>query len=314
VSHIENVQLGKTDIKITPIGLGTWQWGDRLLWGYTKTHTESDIRAAFQVSVDAGINFIDTAEVYGSGQSELYLGKFLKEIPTQLVIASKFMPYPWRLMKGALRSAVKDSLKRLGLKQVDLYQIHWPFPPVPIQSWMDAMADVVAEGLVRSVGVSNYSTSQMKRAYDVLSRRGISLASNQVEYSLLERNPEKSGLKALCQELGITIIAYSPLAKGALTGKYSPDNLPPGLRSRHYNKSLFLKIQPVIRALRDISRAHDGKTPAQISLNWLTCKGAVAIPGAKNIHQAKENAGALGWQMSEEEVAILDRVSEEVSN
>jgi len=312
VSETKFVQLGKTEIQITPMGLGTWQWGDRMLWGYNKTHTDSDIRAAFQVSVDAGINFYDTAEVYGSGQSERFLGKFLKEISNQMVVATKFMPYPWRISKGALRSSLQDSLKRLNLKQVDLYQIHWPFPPVPIQTWMDALADVVAEGLVRSVGVSNYSTSQTKHAFDSLSRLGIPLASNQVEYSLVNRNPERSGLLTLCQELGVSIIAYSPLGKGSLTGKYSPENLPPGIRSRHYNKMFLARIQPLIRILREIGQSHDGKTPAQVSLNWLICKGAVPIPGAKNMQQAQENFGALGWQLNEEEIAILDRVSEEV--
>ncbi len=138
------------------------------------------------------------------------------------------------------------------------------------------------------------------------------MASNQVEYSLVNRNPERSGLLTLCQELGVSIIAYSPLGKGSLTGKYSSENLPPGIRSRHYNKMFLARIQPLIRILREIGQSHDGKTPAQVSLNWLICKGAVPIPGAKNMHQAQDNLGALGWQLNEEEIAILDRISEEI--
>jgi aryl-alcohol dehydrogenase-like predicted oxidoreductase len=223
------------------------------------------------------------------------------------------MPYPWRLAKGELRLALLRSLKRLGIPHVDLYQMHWPFPPVSIKSWMDAMSDVVADGLVRAIGVSNYSTTQTTIAFEALAKPKIPLASNQVRYSLLERYPERSGLVELCKKLDITIIAYSPLEKGILTGKYTPDNVPTGFRSWRYNKTYLIKTEPLLNALREIGKTHANMTPTQVALNWLMCKGAVPIPGARNMHQAQENAGCLGWQLSGEEVNRLDKISDEVT-
>ena len=176
------------------------------------------------------------------------------------------------------------------------------------------MAEAVQQGLIRAVGVSNYSVEQTRRAHAALAKRGIPLASNQVEYSLLQRKPETSGLTKVCGELGVTIIAYSPIAKGLLSGKYTPDNLPPGLRSRMTNKPYLAKIQPLIGLLKDIGQgqgiANSAKTPVQVALNWLICKGAVPIPGAKNLRQAQDNFGALGWRLSESEVQALDKASE----
>jgi aryl-alcohol dehydrogenase-like predicted oxidoreductase len=309
------VKLGKTDIRISPLGLGTWQWGDRMVWSYGKTHTDSDVHEAFRVSLEAGINLFDTAEVYGSGRSERLLGEYLPEArpPREiapLVVATKYMPYPWRLWKGALRSALCASLARLRLKCVDLYQIHWPFPPVPVGVWAKALAEAVEAGLTRSVGVSNYSPAQMLRAHAVLAKRGVPLASNQVPYHLLDRRVERNGLLKLCQELGVTLIAYSPLAKGLLTGKYTPETRPPGTRGYTISRARLRRIQPLIRLLREIGQAHDGKSPAQVALNWVMCKGAVPIPGAKNARQARENAAAMGWRLTAAEVAALDEESE----
>ena len=134
--------------------------------------------------------------------------------------------------------------------------MHWPFPPVQYQSWMDAMSDVVADGLIRAVGVSNYSPTQTTIAFEALAKLKIPLASNQVRYSLLDRHPERSGLVDLCKKLDITIIAYSPLEKGILTGKYTPDNVPTGFRSWRYNKTYLIKIEPLLNALREIGKAH----------------------------------------------------------
>ncbi len=312
------IPLGKTDIRISPLGLGTWQWGDRMMWGYGKTYTDSDLHDAFQVSLQSGISFFDTAEVYGKGRSEQLLGACLQEarqspLIAPLVVATKFMPYPWRLRKGALLSKLRASLARLGLERVDLYQIHWPMRPVSIETWANALADAVEAGLTRSVGVSNYNSAQMLRAHSALSKRGISLASNQVEFHLLNRRVEHEGLLKLCRELGVTLIAYSPLAKGMLTGKYTPKAPPPGLRSYLFRRARLGKIQPLIQLMREIGKAHDGKSPAQLALNWVMSKGAVPIPGAKNARQARDNAGALGWRLSEAEIAALDKESDQLS-
>ena len=312
------IPLGKTDIRISPLGLGTWQWGDRMMWGYGKTHTDSDLHDAFQVSLQSGITFFDTAEVYGKGRSEQLLGACLQEarqspLVAPLVVATKFMPYPWRLQKGMLLSKLRASLARLGLERVDLYQIHWPFRPVPIETWANALADAVEAGLTRAAGVSNYNSAQMLRADSALAKRGIALASNQVEFHLLNRRVEREGLPKLCRELGVTLIAYSPLAKGLLTGKYTPQTRPPGLRSYLFRRARLGKIQPLIQLLRAIGDAHDGKSPAQVALNWLMSKGAVPIPGAKNARQARENAAALGWRLAEAEIAALDKESDQLS-
>lgn len=307
---LENlISLGKTNIKISRIGIGIMQWGDVKV-NQSDAFIDQDIQEIYQTTISNGINFFDTAEMYGNGKSEIHLGRCLKSFPSESIIATKFMPFPWRISKGELKSALLRSLKRLGLSHVDLYQIHWPFPPVPIKSWMEAMADAIAEGIIRAVGVSNYSPSQTRQAYETLAKHHIPLASNQVRYSLLSQNPEKSGLADLCRELGITIIAYSPLEKGILTGKYSPEKIPSGYRSWIYNRNYMVKIAPLIEELHRIGQAHQGKTPGQVSLNWLMCKDAVPIPGARNKNQALENAGAIGWHLEDDEMVRLDRISD----
>jgi len=320
--------LGRTGIEVSPVGIGTWAWGERL-WGYGRTYTDKDLEDAFHAAISADITFFDTAEVYGWGRSERLLGQFLARVQAPaastappgahgqlvqrppVVVATKFMPFPWRLSRFALLRALRSSLRRLGLEQVDLYQVHWPFPPVPVETWMDAMAEAVQAGLVRAVGVSNYSAAQMRRAYEALARRGVVLASNQVEYSLLHRHPERNGLLAACQELGVTLIAYSPLAQGILTGKYGPERPPAGFRrGRYHSKAFWARARPVLEALRAVAAAR-GKTPAQVALNWVMARGAIPIPGAKNARQAQENAGALGWRLTEEELASLDEAAGE---
>ncbi|MDI6694422.1 MAG: aldo/keto reductase [Anaerolineales bacterium] len=306
--------LGKTEIYISVLGLGAWQWGDRIIWAYGRNYGENDVRQAFDASVAAGINWVDTAEMYGMGQSERLLGRFIAESSTRVIIATKFAPLPWRLSRKSLHRALQSSLKRLQMKAVDLYQIHFPRSPVSIETWAEALAEVVQEGLARAVGVSNFDERQMHRAYSILAKHGIPLASNQVAYSLLNRKVEFNGLLDACRELNVTLIAYSPLAQGVLTGKYTPDRPAPGVRGSMYHRSYLARAQPVIQRLREIGEAHGGKTPAQVALNWVICKGAVAIPGAKNARQAQENAGALGWRLTAEEVAALDDVSNEFSS
>ncbi len=221
-----------------------------------------------------------------------------------MTIATKFAPYPYRLSASTLPKALDASLARLGLEQVDLYQIHWPWGAmIGIERLMNAMADQVERGKVRAVGVSNYSASQMRRAHAALAKRGIPLASNQVHYSLLHRNPEQNGVLAACGELDVRLIAYSPLEKGALTGKYQQGAPVSGNRkgNRHFRPAALQASVPLISLMTQIGEAHGGKTPAQVSLNWLIRQGALPIPGAKNASQATSNAGALGWSLTDEE-------------
>jgi len=289
-------------------GLGAWQWGDRLIWQYGQTHSDEDCRAAFDVSLEAGVRFVDTAEVYGSGRSERLLGQFLQETDQPVLVATKFFPFPWRWTKKSLLRALKRSLERIGVETVDLYQVHQALPPISIETWMEAMAEAVEEGLTRTVGVSNYNQTQMLQAYSTLSRKNIPLAANQVTYSLLNRNIEYDGLLARCKELGVRVIAYSPIEKGLLTGKYTPENPPPGVRGRRYG-DLLPKIGPLLKLMTGIGQEHGGKSKTQVALNWCICKGTLPIPGAKNADQAEENAGALGWKLTEEEVVKLDDAS-----
>jgi aryl-alcohol dehydrogenase-like predicted oxidoreductase len=177
--------------------------------------------------------------------------------------------------------------------------------------WVEGLAAVRRKGLTRAVGVSNFSQKQTQRAYSVLAKYDIPLASNQVEYHLLNRKIEKNGLLARCQELGVRVIAYSPLAKGLLTGKYTADALPSGARRRGAARQIAA-IQPLLKLMIEVGQDQGGKSPAQVAINWVICKGALPIPGAKTAQQAEMNAGALGWRLTPEQVQALDKASDQL--
>lgn len=306
----QTFHLGPDGAALGQIGIGAWAWGDRFFWGYGNQYTSADLRTAFEISINRGVRLFDTAEVYGLGNSEKLLGEFIARagVRDQVVVATKFFPLPGRFGRGAIVSALHRSLKRLGMAYVDLYQIHWPSPLLPIGTMMDGLADVVEAGMARAVGVSNFDAQQMRQAHDLLAERGVALASNQVEYSLIQRGPETTGLLALCQDLHITLIGYSPLGMGLLTGKYSATNPPPGTRRRRYNNAFLNRLEPLVEQLRRIALERDA-SPAQVALNWVVAKGAIPIPGVKNARQADDNLGALRWSLTRDEVALLDEAS-----
>lgn len=291
------------------LGIGTWAWGDRRFWGYGRSYGDADLRGAFDAAIASGVRLFDTAEAYGFGQSERLLGRFMAEAGEPIAIATKFFPYPWRVAGSQLLRALRRSLARLGVAQVDLYQMHWPFPPRSVAAWMEPLARAVSEGLVKEVGVSNYSAAQMRTAFERLAARGVRLASNQVEYSLLKRDVEFNGVLDACRDLNVKLIAYSPLAMGMLSGKYTPDAPPPGVRGLRYRSPLLARIRPLIGLLDEIGRGHGDKSRNQVALNWLICKGVLPIPGAKNAAHASENAGAAGWRLTAADVAALDEAS-----
>jgi aryl-alcohol dehydrogenase-like predicted oxidoreductase len=293
------------------MGLGAWQWGDRIVWQYGHGYGDAEVQQAFLASLNEGVRFVDTAEVYGNGRSERLLGQFLKATDQPVLVATKFFPLPWRFRKTALPRALKSSLARLGVEGVDLYQIHWPTPLMSIDTMMEGLAECVKSGMTRTVGVSNFSQTQMLTAYSSLARHNIPLASNQVHFSLLNRTFEKNGTLARCKELGIRLIAYSPIEKGLLSGKYSTASPPPGTRSRNY-ASLLPRLAPLLKLMTEIGQDHGGKSNVQVALNWVICKGALPIPGAKNADQAQENAGALGWRLTDEQSARLDETSSRI--
>ena len=307
-------RLAGSDVSLSPLGVGTWAWGDRATWGmggYDADLTDDTIRDAWEASIDAGVTFFDTAEVYGGGESERIIGSLLAGDPGragQAVVATKFMPSPWKLdVRRSLLHALRASLDRLGLPAVDLYQLHGPISLRSHAALAEALAAAHQEGLVRAVGVSNYSAKETRSMAAALASRGLALATNQIEFSLLRRAPETGGLLATCAELGVVPLAYSPLGQGRLTGKYTVAHPPPG--SRQFSNHPMAVVEGVVAELRRVGDKHGGRLPAQVALNWVMAKGAVPIPGAKNRHQAEENAGALGWTVDEEDLRRLDRAA-----
>jgi len=308
------IRLPGSDVVLPPMGVGTWAWGDKATWGmndYDRSYGLDTIREAYRCSVASGVGFLDTAEMYGAGESERIIGRLLEEdraAGARVVVATKFIPWPWRIaLSAALMAALRASLERLRLPAVHLYQIHGPISLRSHAAMADALAEACQAGLTKAVGVSNYSEREVRALHAELAKRGVPLATNQIEYSLLRTMPELDGLVRACKELGVVVLAYSPLGQGRLTGKYSAQNPPPGRRT--FSDFPMAEIEPLLAELHRIGERYGGKTPAQVALNWLVCKGTVPIPGAKNRAQADQNAGALGWRLSAEDVEALSRVA-----
>lgn len=300
------------------MGCGTWAWGNRLLWGYNQG-MDSQLQEVFNYCLSQGVTLFDTGDSYGTGRlkgkSEILLGKFAREYQginqEKICIATKLAPYPWRLTRKSMVKAGEASAQRLG-RQVDLVQIHWS--TANYASWqemplIDGLCDLYEQGQVRGVGLSNYGSKRLKQVHKKFAERGVPISSLQVQYSLLSTYPITDlGLKEVCDELGIKLIAYSPLALGLLTGKYSDkSDLPSGIRGFLF-KQLLPSLEPLLNCLREIAQQRN-KTVAQIALNWCICKGTIPIPGAKNLRQAQENLGALGWYLTEGEMKELDRIA-----
>jgi len=311
---VENITLGQNGPVVTPLCIGTWAWGDKLFWNYGNDYGPEQLQEAFTAALQAGVNFFDTAEVYGMGLSEKFLGEFMQQTQQPVQIATKFGPLPWRFTGQSVSDALTQSLKRLQVEQIALYQVHWPFAFFLSQkTLMNALADEVKRGRIAAIGVSNYSAEQMRDAHQILADRGVPLAVNQVRYSLLTRQVESKGIVATARELGVTLLAYSPLAQGLLTGKYTIDSAetPTGARKidPKFTKEGLQKIAPIISLLRSLGEKYD-RTPAQVALNWLICQGnVIPIAGVKTAEHVRQNAGALGWRLNEDEIQELEKVS-----
>jgi aryl-alcohol dehydrogenase-like predicted oxidoreductase len=307
----ETVTLGRTGVRVPRIGLGIMVWGEasgaqRLMpakSAYGGTNA-ADEQAAFDASLAAEINFFDTAAMYSAGGSERRLGELAEG--KDVVIATKFPPTPFGRIHD-LPGALESSLGNLRRSSIDLYQHHYPTRRTEIPALMELMADAVEAGKIKAVGVSNYSATQMRTAYQALAKRGIPLASNQVQYSLLHRQPETNGVLDACGELGITLIAYQPLASGALTGKYLGGSRPVGIRRfrEPFRGRRSHSVGPIVTLLRLIGDRY-GKTPGQVALRWLLeQENVVPIPGAKNAAQVTHNVGALSFSLTPDEIAYL---------
>jgi aryl-alcohol dehydrogenase-like predicted oxidoreductase len=302
---IERRRLGKTDLKVSSIGLGAWSWGATRVWGYGKRYGRHEVEEAWWKSLDMGVNFVDTASVYGNGESERIIGDLLKRTETDVVIATKF--FPLHLLSRSVRGAAERSLRRLDLKEVDLYQVHWPNPLMSLRGTMREMERLVKEGKVRHIGVSNFNVKQLEAARSYLSREDV--VSNQIQYSVVHRKPERVGMVEHARKEGVTIIAYSPIAMGLLTGKYHVGNRPGGIRrfNSKFSKKGLRKVAPFLATLREMAKPECG-TMAQASLAWLLKDpNVVVIPGAKNPRQAEENMGAATCTMSDIQVRELDQ-------
>ncbi len=314
----KRVRLGRSDLEVSPVGTGTWQWGGAFYWGYGRSYTDADLAAAYAASIENGINWFDTAEIYGRGRSESILGRHVNgsnsgdqttSSSTKPLIATKFFPYPWRFHWSSFRRALTASLKRLNAESIDIYQIHFPFRPRSFEYWVDALADAAQDGLVKAVGVSNFSAEQTKRAHELLDNKDIVLATNQVGYSLLNRKIESNGILETCRDLDVSVISYGPLAEGLLTGKYRPDNPPPFMRKWRWARKRLKMLPPLISLMSDIASAHDA-SPSQVALNWLIQKNTLPIPGAKSAMQAKDNAVSMTWSLSNGEFEALNAATE----
>jgi len=311
---MQTLSLGPQGPVVPALGVGTWAWGDRLFWGYGKEFDKFQVQEAFQSSVEAGLTLFDTAEIYGFGESEQLLGEFCRSVPQPLCLATKYFPWPWRWQRSAITDALTASLVRLQTDKICLYQIHWPWEFIlKTPDFMAVLAEEVQRGRIECIGISNYSAAQMRQAHSLLAAQGIPLAVNQVSYSLLDRRIENNGVLATAQQLGVTILAYSPLAQGLLTGKYTPDSVQnlqgPRKLNPQFSPQGLARLVPLFNKLEELALKYQ-KSPSQVALNWLIAQGnVVPIPGAKNAQQARQNAGALGWQLESQDWHSLAAIS-----
>lgn len=277
----ETRPLGRTGIHVLPLGIGTNKW---------RRADRGAVQETYRTVTDAGPCMIDTAEIYFS---ERVVGDCLRADRAGTVIASKFFPFPGRTSPRRLMRALDGSLGRLGLTAIDLYYVHFPLPSIDVAVFADGLIEAVKSGKARAVGVANFSADQMRRMADRLSRGGVPLAANQVNYSLLKRAAETNGVLEACRELDVTLIAYFPLASGRLAQ-------PPGGTVTNTLLSLLV----------DIARAH-GASISQVALNWLMARDPhiIPIPGATKPHHASDNLAALDWRLSEAEFDAIDRAS-----
>jgi len=309
--------LGQTGMQITPIGLGVMQFsgGSGISGMVFPDLSQDEMNAIINAALDGGINWFDTAEMYGRGNSERGLATALKMLGKQddeVIVGTKWFPI-FRTAKSIYRT-IDDRLRYLDGYSIDLYMVHQPWGFSSPEAEMNAMADLVEDGKIRSVGVSNFNADQMRRAHDALAKRGLPLAVNQVQYSLLNRKIETNGILDTAKELGITIVAWSPLARGILSGRYHNDpdiynQLPFGRKMMMRNK--IKDSGPIIEVLNVIAQKYNA-TAAQVALNWLVNfhgETVVAIPGASKVHQAEESAGVMKFKISDEEMAQLDVLS-----
>jgi aryl-alcohol dehydrogenase-like predicted oxidoreductase len=308
-------KLGWTDLNLTTIGYGSWALGGGdWLWSWGPQDDQASVATILR-AMELGVNWIDTAAVYGLGHSEEVVGQALKKLPRRPILATK-CSLVWdlaknvspRLKKESVRTELEASLRRLGVEAIDLYQIHWPNPEVDIEEGWSAMADLVKEGKVRYIGVSNFSVEQMKRIQPIHR-----IASLQPPYSMLKRDIE-GGLLAFCAANQIGVVVYSPMQKGLLTGKFQ-ERLGHLTADDHRGQDPdftdpLLKIHlELVENLRPIAAKH-GMSVAQLAIAWTLRRPEVtsAIVGARKPSQIEETVAAGEWVLTEEDIQTLDKL------
>ena len=279
--------LGKSGVSVPALGVGTNRWN-------TGEPGQASLNETLAAAVDVGMGFFDTAEVYGFGRSELAVGVAARQDGRPVVLASKFAPLPARLTAVQFDSALDRTLKRLGRESLDLYYLHFPYSLRGVDTWMKAMAKAIEAGKIRAAGISNCNVAQMRKAADVLARYGIPLAANQVQYSLMHRAPETNGVLDACRQMDVALIAYRPLAGGAVGAGSRKNKGPAALAD----------------ALQEVAAAQDAST-LQVALAWLLKRDdhVIAIPGATKPDHVRQNSRALTLELSDEEFAAIDRAS-----
>lgn len=291
--------------RVSAIGVGCWQFGSAD-WGYGREYEPTAI-AIVRRALDLGVNLIDTAEIYARGVSETIVGRALEGRRDEAFVATKL--WPTRPTAAVTYEHGRLSSMRLGVDTIDLYQQHWPNPVVPAERTMAGMRRLQDEGIVTHVGVSNFSADRWRHAEDALGRP---VLSNQVQYSLVHRKPERA-VVPYAQTHDRIVIAYSPLGQGVLGGRYDADHLPSS--PARLNNPLFLpenlrRATPLIGALRAVAAAHDA-TPAQVALAWLIRQpNVVVIPGASSVEQLERNAEAADLELTDDEAAQLTAESD----
>lgn len=316
--------LGQSSIKISALGLGCWQFSKArgVVGGFWAEMDQEDVNTIVRLSLAGGINWFDTAEVYGKGESEKSLAIALGSVgplAESARIATKWWPIFRRA--ASISKTIDERLEAVGGREIELYQIHQPYSFSSVQAEMKEMIDLLQRNKINHVGVSNFSASKMRGAHEVLAEGGYFLASNQVKYSLLDRRIEKNGVLDTAKELGITIIAYSPLEQGILSGKFHNNpGLIKGLKgprkhTKFFKQSGLAKTQPLIDVLQAKATKY-GVSQTQIALNWLIHfhgETVVAIPGASKVHHVEENIGTLQFTLTEADLAEIDDVSKQVA-
>jgi len=287
--------------RVSVIGLGCWQFGSSD-WGYGDDYARREAGAIVERALDLGVNLVDTAEIYAYGRSERIVGEAIRGRRDEVFLATKV--FPVLPVAPVVEQRARGSARRLGVDFIDLYQVHWPNPVVPNGPTMGGMRRVVDAGLVRHVGVSNFSLARWEDAERALGRP---VMSNQVQYSLVQRKPEPE-LLPYAQHAGRLVIAYSPLAQGLLSGHYDGTNPPRGWVRR--TNVLFLpeniaRAGELLDALREVAKLHDA-TSAQVALAWvIRHPNVVAIPGASSVAQLESNVAAADLELSDDDDARL---------